>query len=32
MSDGAHNLKYDADHHLLYSSNMVAGFWRIAIQ
>jgi hypothetical protein len=32
MSDGGHNLKYDPDHHLLYSSNMVAGFWRIAIQ
>jgi photosystem II stability/assembly factor-like uncharacterized protein len=28
---GGSNLAYDADHHLLYSSNLTSGFWRIVL-
>lgn len=28
LSNGG-ELKYDTDHHLLYSSNLGAGFWRV---
>jgi hypothetical protein len=32
MMAGASNLAYDADHHLLYSSNLTAGFWRVVVR
>jgi hypothetical protein len=28
-TQGAYNLGYDADHHVLYSSNCRRGFWRV---
>ena len=28
---GGSNLAYDADHHLLYSSNLTSGFWRLRL-
>ena len=31
MVAGAENLAYDADHHLLYSSNLTAGIWRVVV-
>jgi hypothetical protein len=32
MVAGADNLAYDADHHVLYSSNLTAGFWRVVLR
>jgi hypothetical protein len=32
MIAGADNLAYDADHHVLYSTNLTAGFWRVVLQ
>jgi photosystem II stability/assembly factor-like uncharacterized protein len=32
MTDfGGSNLAYDSDHHLLYSSNLSSGFWRVVV-
>jgi hypothetical protein len=32
MTQGAFNLGYDVDHHILYSSNCRRGFWRVVTQ
>jgi hypothetical protein len=32
MGTGAYEMAYDPDHHLLYSSNGTAGFWRLRTQ
>jgi hypothetical protein len=29
LSNGGYELGYDGDHHVLYSSNFTAGFWRV---
>jgi hypothetical protein len=31
MVFGGSNLAYDPDHHLLYSSNLTSGFWRVVV-
>lgn len=31
MASGGMYLAYDADHHLLYSSNLLGGFWRVVV-
>jgi hypothetical protein len=32
MIAGSNHLVYDADHRLLYSSNLTAGFWRVVVR
>jgi hypothetical protein len=31
MMEGGISIAYDPDHHILYSSNYVAGFWRVVV-
>jgi len=32
LATGGYELAYDPDHHLLYSTNATAGFWRVVVQ
>jgi hypothetical protein len=32
MSQGGISIAYDRDHHILYSSNYIAGMWRLVVQ
>jgi len=32
LSTGGYELAYDPDHHLLYSTNATAGFWRVVVE